>query len=116
MKNYSNEEKLDALNRHMDCLSINGKTAFTILTQHLMNCTTIEEIADTIIHTENFMKAYDYTRDDLFDNKHTTLYTQRRRIFFNEDRILTEEETDVCVAEDIEYEKLWDKVFNRIKQ
>jgi hypothetical protein len=115
MKNYTNEERLAVLNRHMDALSINGKTAFTILTQHLMNCTSIEEIADTIITTEKFMETYNYTNDDLF-GRGTSLYTKRRRIFFNEDRILTEEETDVCVAEDVEYEEIWNNVFNMIKK
>lgn len=114
MKNYTNEERLAVLNRHMDALSINGKTAFTILTQHLKNCTSIEEIADTIIHTENFMEAYNYTREDLVGQP-TSLYTKRRRVFFSEDRLLTEEETDICVVEDIEYEKLWDEIFNRRK-
>ncbi len=101
MKNYTNEERFDALNRHRETLSISKDTGFTVLTQHINN-KSIEEVCDTILDYENFIKTYGDIKSS-FD-KNTELYKKRKEIFFNDNRELTEEETECCVKKDEEYQ------------
>ena len=101
MKNYTNEERIDVLNRHRETLSIHKETGFTVLTQHI-NYKNIEEFCDTILHYENFNKTYGEIKS-CFD-RNTELYKKRKEIFFNENRELTEEETECCVKKDEEYQ------------
>jgi hypothetical protein len=101
MKNYTNEERFDALNRHRETLSISKETGFTVLTQHI-NYKNIEDFCDTILHYENFNKTYGEVKS-CFD-RNTELYKKRKEIFFNENRELTVEETEFCVKKDNEYQ------------
>jgi len=49
MIKYDNKERMSAINSHIDNLSIQGKTAFTLLTQHF-KFSSIEQVADNIIN------------------------------------------------------------------
>jgi hypothetical protein len=92
LKQYTDRERFDALNRHHKTLHIDHSSGFTVLTQHIYEYKNIEEIADTILHYEAFTKAYGELT--LFE-MNTKLYKKRKEIFFNENRILTEEETEL---------------------
>lgn len=101
MKNYTNEERLDVLNRHRETLSIGKETGFTVLTQHI-KYKSIEDFCDTILHYENFNKTYGEVKSSI--DRNTELYKKRKEIFFNENRELTVEETEYCVKKDNEYQ------------
>ena len=108
MKNYTSEERFDALNRHRESLHIELGTAFTFLTQHF-KYENVEDIADTIIHYEKFNELYGEVN---FFQQNTSLYKKRHEIFFSENRILTEEETEDCLKKDKEYEIFLEKCHN----
>jgi hypothetical protein len=101
MKQHTNEERFAGLNRHGETLHIDKETAFTVLTQHF-KYKNIEEICDIIINYENFNKIYGY--DICCYEQNTSLYIKRKEIFFSENRILTDEETECCIKHDDEYQ------------
>lgn len=105
MKSYTNEERFEVLNRHIGTLCIENEVAFTTLTQHF-NYKSIEEIADTILHYENFNRIYGETK---FFERNTYLYKNRKAIFFNEDRILSDVETEHYIKKDEEYQAAMQK-------
>jgi len=111
MKNYTNEERLDALNRHRETLRIDKETGFTVLTQHI-KYKNIDEFCDTILHYENFIKIYGEA--SVFD-ENTELYKKRKEVFFNENRELTEEETECCVKKDNEYQIFLKKYHDEVQ-
>ena len=115
MKQYTNKERFAALNRHSDSLSINNEKAFTILTQHV-NFKNIEDFADILIHTENFYKAYykAYGIERTIGSFNTRLFNGRKKAFFDEDRLLTEEETIDCNKQDEEIRQHMEKIYDRI--
>ena len=105
MKTYTNEERLDALNRHnINLTNLNGKKeGFTVLTQWI-GFKSIEEFADNILRNEDYLKAYNITDINHFDC--TELSKKRKEIYLKEGRILTPEETQEAENKDIEYNKL----------
>lgn len=111
MKKYTDRERLDALNRHRNTLHIDKENGFTTLTQHV-NYDTIEEFCDTILHSENFNKAYGY--NGFFHEKLTILYKKRREVFFTENRLLTEKETENAIKEEEELQEIFKKYQNKV--
>ena len=92
MKKYTDRERLDALNRHIDSLRIHDTgEGFTILTQRI-KFNTIEDFCDNIIHHEKFNELY--YNNEPFPKTNNDLYRTRKRVFFTEDRELTDDETN----------------------
>jgi hypothetical protein len=108
MKKYTTEERFDVLNRHYETLHIEKGTAFTILTQHF-DYKNIEDVADTILHYEKFNEIYG--KSDYFEIM-SELYKKRKEIFFSENRILNDEETEHCVKIDEDYQIYLQKCSN----
>lgn len=113
MKKYTLEERIDVLNRHIETLCIEKNKGFTSLTQYV-TFKNIEDFCDTIIHHENFNKLYGYTQSlNIFD-RCTQLYKMRKKIFFSENRPLTEEETEKYLKEDKDFTIFFKKCKNKI--
>lgn len=81
------------------------------VTQHI-KYKNIDEFCDTILHYENFIKIYGEA--SVFD-ENTELYKKRKEVFFNENRELTEEETECCVKKDNEYQIFLKKYHDEVQ-
>jgi hypothetical protein len=110
MKNYTNTERVAALNRHRESLSISKNGGFTCFTQHV-EFKSIEEFCDIILHLEAMWAAYDIKDENFFD-RNTFLFQKRKDIFFKENRILTNKETNECLKNDELQREYFDKVFS----
>lgn len=115
MEKYSNKKRFAALNEAMsDGLTIEdrkeGNNVFTILTQWF-RAKTIEDAADYMIHYKKFLEMYGYDRQDLFfDMQAKNLSSQRFKVWFDENRKLTEKEENNAIEKDKVVDAFWNKI------